>query len=118
MSKFAFTAVLAVALGFATVDDARAQYIVNSGYSQGYYGGYSPGFYYGNGGVIQSGGSGYYYNNNYSYRTPPIYNYGNYPSYPSYSGYSSNYSPALQQYYNFYQRGAAGNNYNYGRRWR
>ncbi len=118
MNKFTFTAVLAVALGFATVDEARAQYIFNGGYSQGYsqgyYGGASPGFYYGNGGVIQSGGSGYYYNNNYSYQSAPNYGYTNYPAFTG----NSNFSPALQQYYSFYRRGAAGNNYNYGRRYR
>ena len=117
MRNHVLTAVLAVAaLGFA--DSAHAQVIFNRGYSQSYYGGYSPG-YYGNGGVVQSGGTEFYYGNSYGYS--PYQNYGfnyNYNSFPTYSG-SSNYSPALDAYYSFYRRGSYGNSYPYGgRRWR
>lgn len=117
MRNHVLTAALAVAaLGFA--ESAQAQVIFNRGYSQSYYGGYSPGFY-GNGGVVQSGGTEFYYGNGYGYS--PYQNYGsnyNYNNFPSYLG-NSNYSPALGAYYSFYRRGSYGNNFNYGgRRWR
>lgn len=114
MRHFILSAALAVVgLGFA--ENAQAQYVVNGGYSQGYYGGYSPD-YYGNGGVIQTGG---YYSNSYNYSSYPSYGYNNgYNNYsPSYYG-NSNYSPALGAYYSFYRRGNYGNNYNYNRRYR
>ncbi len=111
MPKFTLSAALAVAaLGFATIESAHAQVIVNGGYSQGYYGGYSPGYY--GGGIVPASGFGYNYSN-FNYSSYPSYGYNAVP----YSGYS-NYSPALDSYYSFYRRGASGNNYNYGRRWR
>ncbi len=115
MRKFVLTTALAVAaLGFVAIDTAQAQFIVNGGYSQGYYGGYTPGYY--SGGYQQSAGPGFY-SNNYSYQSFPVYNA---PQYPGFTG--PTYNPSLSSYYNFYQRGAAGNSYNYnyngGRRWR
>jgi len=115
MSKFVLTAALAVAaFGFASTSTARAQYIVNGGYSQGYYGGYSPAYSpgYFSGGYQQSAGPGYY-SSNYSYSSFPAYIA---PTYPGFTG--PTYSPALNSYYDFYRRRAVGNGYNYNRRWR
>jgi len=111
MRKSLLTALLAVAaLGFVAIDTAQAQYIYQSGYSQGY----TPG-YYGNG--FQPVGGYSYGSNYYNYNSNPIYGYNSFPSYFGYN--NSNFSPALRAYNSFYRRGGVGNNnYNYWRRGR
>ncbi|HEX4611273.1 MAG TPA: hypothetical protein VH092_23980, partial [Urbifossiella sp.] len=98
MRKLMLPVAVAAALAFVALDatPAKAQVVVTSGYSPGYYGGYPPYAYGGSGIVIGNGGFGL----------------GTYPGYSGYPGYGyTNYSPYYGGGYNPYYRSSFGGGY-------